>query len=174
MYVLSSKVVRFTQTPETTGYGLEVTVLVGSLALVPCPGELLGHSLTAFLIERVNPGFMVVLGTLAFISAMITFMLNRTALWQVLVVMGLAGMGIGCSSAMHPGINVNHVPPESTSGILAMNRLFRQFGFATGSALFATILSAYTPESSLYPSNPGYSVSAGTALGLSGLAALAC
>jgi predicted MFS family arabinose efflux permease len=175
MYILMSIVVRFTQTPETTGYGLEVTVLVGSLALVPMSlGSYLASRLTAFLIQRVNPGFIVVLGTLAFISAMITFMLSRTALWQVLVVMGLAGMGIGCSFAVLPAMIVNYVPPESTGSILAMNQVLRQLGFATGSALSATILSAYTPESSLYPVNLGYSVCAGTAIGLCALAAMSC
>ncbi len=104
--------------------------------------------------------------------ALALFATHRDQLWEIFVVMGVAGVGMGCSFAVMPRMIVSVVAPEETGSALAMNQVLRTVGFSVGSALSAAILTAHTAASSRFPTNSGYTVGAIVAIGLVALAGI--
>ncbi|MDO7869634.1 MFS transporter [Nocardioides jiangxiensis] len=167
MYMLMSMVIRFVQTPTSTGYGLGESVLVGSLVLIPLSAmSYFSSRLSAALGRRMGPAYILCLGMLAFTAALLFFITERGHLWQILVVMGLGGLGVGCSFAVMPRMIVGAVPASQTSSALAMNQVLRQIGYSVGSALSATVLTAHTTGASPFPTDRGFTVGAWVAVGL--------
>ena len=74
--------------------------------------------------------------------ATLLFVVARGQLWEMFVIMGLAGLGVGCTFAALPGLIVRSVPPEETGSAMSFNQVLRYVGYAVGSALSATILAA--------------------------------
>lgn len=169
MYVLMSLVIRFVQTPESAGYGFGASVVVAGLVLVP-------FSLMSVTASRVGPAVgrrfgpraVLPLGCLVFIAAELLFALERDALWQVFLVMGIAGLGVGCTFAGLPGLIVRAVPASETGSAMSFNVVLRYVGYSTGSALSATVLEAHTPAGAVLPTAGGYTTAA-----LIGIAVLA-
>lgn len=161
MYMLMSMIIRFVETPTSTGYGLGASVLVGSLVLLPLSAaSYFSSRLATYLGRWLAPGKILPLGMLAFIVALLLFATNRNHLWEIFVVMGLAGLGMGCSFAVMPRMIVSTASAEETGSALAMNQVLRTVGYSIGSALSATILTAHTASSSRFPTDRGYTVGA--------------
>jgi MFS family permease len=99
-------------------------------------------------------------GCLLFLAALATFALARTQLWQVLVAMLLAGLGVGCTFAALPGLVVRGVPASETGSAMSFNQVLRYVGFSTGSAASAAILAAATPGGRVLPDADGYTTAA--------------
>jgi predicted MFS family arabinose efflux permease len=167
MYVLMSMVIRFVQTPTSTGYGLGASVVVAALVLTP-------FSLMSVTASRVVPAISRRLGTRAvlplgcavFLVAELQFALARGHLWESFVALGLAGLGVGCTFAALPGLIVRAVPAEETGSAMSFNQVLRYVGYSTGSALSATVLQAHTPAGSPYPTDRGYTVAALLGIGV--------
>ena len=173
MYMLMSMIIRFVETPTTTGYGLGTSVLVGSLVLLPLSiASYFSSKLATYLGRWLPPGKILPLGLLGFIVALALFATHRDQLWEIFVVMGIAGVGMGCSFAVMPRMIVSVVAPEETGSALAINQVLRTVGYSIGSALSATILTAHTAASSRFPTNSGYTVGAIVAIGLVAVAGI--
>lgn len=143
MYVLMSMVIRFVQTPTSTGYGLGASVVVSGLVLVPMSvASSSATRLVAALGRWVPPARILPIGALLFSAALVVFATSRSHLWAVFVVMGIAGLGTGCAFSVLPRLIVGAVPASATSSALAMNQVLRTLGFTLGSALSATVLTA--------------------------------
>ncbi|MCD5354035.1 MFS transporter [Kineosporia mesophila] len=174
LYMLLSMVIRYVQTPASTGYGLAASVVVGGLVLLPM-------SAASFLASRFVPGLanrtgssrMLAIGAVFFALALVMFATLRSDLWQIFVVMGITGLGTGCLFAVMPRMIVSAVPGEETGAALALNQVLRTIGYSLGSAVGATVLAAHTHAPDVLPQNSGYSLGAWTAVGLCLVAALA-
>lgn len=161
MFVLSSSVIRFVQTPADTGYGLGRSAMIAGLVLVP-------FSLASVLANKLLPlasGWMprtliMPTGALFFVGALVLFLFGRSDLWIVFVAMGVAGLGVGFTFAAMPAFIVSAVPAHETGSALGVNQVTRTVGGAIGSALSATVLAGYTAPGALYPSGDGYSATA--------------
>ncbi len=161
MFVLSSTVIRFVQTPTETGYGLGRSAMIAGLVLVP-------FSLASVVANRILPmasGWMprnliMPTGALFFVGALTLFLLGRGDLWIVFLAMGIAGLGVGFTFAAMPAFIVSAVPAHETGSALGVNQVTRTVGGAIGSALSATILAAYTLPGAVFPSDEGYSATA--------------
>ena len=173
MYMLMSMIIRFVETPTSTGYGLGASVLVGSLVLLPLSAaSYFSSRLATYLGRWLPPGKVLPLGLLSFITSLALFATERGHLWEVFVVMGLAGVGMGCSFAVMPRMIVSVVASSETGSALAMNQVLRTVGYSIGSALSAAILTAHTGASSRFPTDSGYTVGAVVAIALLALAAV--
>jgi predicted MFS family arabinose efflux permease len=167
MYMLMSMIIRFVQTPSSVSYGLGASIVVAGLVLLPLSAASFASSkLTTYLSRWLVPTRLLPLGVLLFAAALLMFATYRDQLWQIFVVMGVAGLGIGCSFAVMPRMIITAVPSDETSSALALNQVLRTVGYSVGSALSATILTAHTPGGSLLPDNSGYTVGALVAVGL--------
>ena len=129
MYMLMSMIIRYVETPTSTGYGLGASVVVGSLVLLPLSiASYFSSKLATYLGRWLPPGKILPLGLLGFIVALALFAAHRAQLWEIFVVMGIAGVGMGCSFAVMPRMIVSVVAPEETGSALAMNQVLRHRG----------------------------------------------
>jgi predicted MFS family arabinose efflux permease len=166
MYMLMSMVIRFVQTPVSAS-GLGASVVVSGLVLLPMSAASFGASrLVTWLSRWVDATRMLPLGALMFAAALLVFATSRSSLWEILVVMALAGLAIGSSFSVLPRLIVRAVPGTATSSALALNQVLRTVGFSIGSALSATILTAHTVAPSTLPTPRGYTVGAVVAIAL--------
>jgi MFS family permease len=167
MYLLLATIVRFVQTPPAAGYGFGASVVVAGLVLLPVSMASIASSRFAtFIGRRLDPLLVLPIGCVIFVVAMLAFALERSALWQVFVVMTIAGLGVGCTFAAMPGLIVHSVPPHETGSAMSFNQVLRYVGYSTGSALSATILEIHTPPGAALPTDAGYGASAYVGCGL--------
>ncbi|MDJ0392529.1 MFS transporter [Rhodococcus sp. G-MC3] len=176
MFILSSSVIRFVQTPVDTGYGLGRSAMIAGLVLVPFSlASVLANKLLPLASGWMPRNLIMPTGALFFVGALVLFLFGRSDLWIVFVAMGIAGLGVGFTFAAMPAFIVSAVPAHETGSALGVNQVTRTVGGAIGSALSATVLAAYTVPGALYPDSDGYSATslAGIALWiLTGLLAL--
>jgi MFS family permease len=173
MYALMSMIIRFAQTPESAGYGFGSSIVVSGLLLLPLSVMSLAASRVAPLLgRRFGQRAVLPLGCGIFIVANLLFALDRSQIWEVLLVMALAGLGIGCTFAALPGLIVASVPAHETGSAMSFNQVLRYVGYSIGSALSATVLEAHTPAGQQLPTGDGYTVVAVIAIGVLVVAAV--
>ncbi|MCW2583626.1 MAG: transporter [Klenkia sp.] len=173
MYVLMSMVIRFVQTPTSAGYGLGASVVVSGLVLLPMSAASFSATRVVTWLGRwLHPARMLPVGALLFAVALLVFATARHQLWVVFVVMGIAGLGMGCTFSVLPRLIMSAVPVSATSSALALNQVLRTVGFTLGSALSVTVLAAHTPAGASLPTDRGYTVGALAAVALCVLTAV--
>ncbi|MEU0836985.1 MFS transporter [Streptomyces sp. NPDC005969] len=157
MYLLMSMVIRYVQTPTGTGYGLGASVVIAGLVLLPfSAGSLLSSKVVPGLARRTSSALILPLGCAVSLVSMLLFLLARDHLWELLVVMGIAGLGVGCTFAVMPGLIVNAVPAHEVGSSVSFNQVLRYVGYSTGSALCGAVLQAHTEPGRLLPADSGY------------------
>ncbi|WP_329455041.1 MFS transporter [Streptomyces sp. NBC_01497] len=157
MYLLISLVTRFVQTPVSSGYGLGASVFVAGLVLVPfSAASVVSTRITRSLVTRIPAGAALALGAVVMLLSMVMFSYARGAMVEVLVVMALAGLGVGAIFAVMPGLIVGSVPPQETGSATSFNQVIRYIGYAAGSTLSAVVLETHTAPGQSLPSGGGY------------------
>jgi MFS family permease len=157
MYLLVASVARLAQTPTTTGYGFGATVVVAGLILVPFSlASMAAGRLIRLLPAHLGPRAVLGSSSTLLAAAMGVFGSTRGSLWQLFLVMAIAGLGVGGAFAALPGLIVSAVPHAETGSAMSFNQVLRYVGYATGSALSATLLEAATPLGERLPRADGY------------------
>jgi MFS family permease len=157
-YLLLASVPVLAQAPRAGGPGFGASIVVAGLALLPfSAASVLSGRLARLLADRAGPSFVLPVAALVQSGAFILFGFARTELWQVFLVMAVAGLGVGAAFAAFPALVISTVPSSETGSAMSLNQVLRYVGFAIGSALTATILAAATPEGAAAPSSRGYS-----------------
>ncbi|MDX6217694.1 MAG: hypothetical protein QOG99_3278 [Frankiales bacterium] len=168
MYALMSMIIRFAQTPRSTGYGFGSSIVASGLLLLPLSVMSTASSrITPVLGHRFGQRAVLPIGCGTFMAANLLFALDRSSPWMVVIVMALAGLGIGCTFAALPGLIVGNVPAHETGSAMSFNQVLRYIGYSMGSALSATVLEAHTPAGRRLPEAGGY-----TTVALLGIAVL--
>jgi MFS family permease len=161
MYMLMSMVTRFVQTPSATGYGFGTSVLVTGLVLLPFSAASVASSkLVPLLTRRTSTAMVLPIGCGISLVSMVLFLCARGSLWELFVIMGVAGLGVGCTFAVMPGLIVSAVPAHETGSAISFNQVLRTIGYTTGSVLSAVVLQAHTPSGELLPTDSGYQAAA--------------
>jgi MFS family permease len=138
-YLMITGVTFLAQTPVSSGYGFGASVVLSGLILLPfSAGSLLAGRVTGSLVVRGRGA--VVLPASALVVAAAAVLFATTAF------------------SAFPGLIAQAVPPSETGSAMALNQVLRYVGFATGSALTATLLEAATPDGGGLPVNGGYTV----------------
>ncbi|GAA2458649.1 MFS transporter [Streptomyces macrosporus] len=157
MYLLMSSVTRFVQTPTSAGHGFGASIVVTGLVLVPFSVASLAAGWLVRALNRVLPlGRIMLIGCLVSLVSALSFVFARDHLWQVFATMAVAGLGIGVTVAVMPGLIVSAVPAEETGSAMSFNHVVKYVGYSTGSALSAVVLLAHTGPGRDLPSNDGY------------------
>jgi predicted MFS family arabinose efflux permease len=157
MYLLLSLITRLVETPEAEGYGFSATVVTAGLILVPFSvTSVLANRILILAAKRIGGARVMSVGALVYAGAMVYLAVERSQLWEMFAVMGIAGLGAGGTFAAIPALIVGAVPAEQTASSMALNQVLRIIGFAVGSALSATVLDAYTPGEAALPRETGY------------------
>jgi MFS family permease len=144
-YLMLSIVMIQVQAPAADGFGLGQPVTVAGLLLVPYSLlSFTGSRVTVWLSRWIAPDFLLPIGAAVFASAIAGLALWHREVWQVAVVMAVAGLGSGCTFAALPGLVVRSVPAEETGSATAFNHVMRMLGFSTGSALALALLEVFS------------------------------
>lgn len=160
MYVLLSLATEVAQAPVADG-GLGATTVVTGLALVPLSvGTLLSSRLVPIMKRLMSQRSRLPAAAVLMLAAMAVFAAWHDALWQLLVVMFIAGLGIGLFFSLTPELIVGAVALEETGSAMSFNQIFRNVGYSIGSALSAVVLSAYTAAGAQLPKPSGYTAAA--------------
>ncbi|MFI9271415.1 MFS transporter [Kitasatospora sp. NPDC052896] len=161
MYLLLSLVTRFVQTPTTAGYGFGASVVVSGLVLLPFSvASVVSSKVVPLLIRLTSSRVVLPLGCAVSLLSVAGFAVARGSLWELFVVMGIAGLGVGCTFAVMPGLIVSSVPARETGSAISFNQVLRLIGYSMGSALSAAVLQAHTAPGQVLPSNGGYRTAA--------------
>jgi MFS family permease len=176
MYLLLSLGTRISQAPVASGGFGASTVVVG-LALVPFSAATLASSRLLPAVRHVLPRRLrLPAAAVLSLAAMAVFAAWHGALWQLLVVNAVAGLGIGLLFSLIPELIVGSVDLNETGSAMSFNQVIRYVGYSVGSALAAVVLQAYTPAGHPLPTTSGYTAGglvACAAWAVTGLAALA-
>ncbi|MFF3879020.1 MFS transporter [Streptomyces sp. NPDC001978] len=161
MYLLLSLVTRLAQAPTGAGHGFGVSVVVTGLILLPfSAGSLLASRVIPLAADRLSWRMTLPLSCGVILGSMLLFALSRSGLWELFLVMAVAGLGVGCVFALVPGLIVNSVAARDVGSAMGFNQVLRYVGFSTGSALSATVLESHTMAGQVLPDPSGYGAAA--------------
>ncbi|MFE0514168.1 MFS transporter [Streptomyces sp. NPDC058964] len=156
MYAIWSFLPGFLQTPRSAGYGFGASVTESGLLMLPM---LLAMFLAGVLGGRLTPvlGAKAQLATGAALGALALGFLAvwHDERWQVGLVSGVFGLGIGLAFASMANLIVGSVPPEQTGAATGMNANIRTIGGSIGAALTSVLVTGRLQESGL-PYASGY------------------
>lgn len=156
MYALWSFLPAFVQTPSSAGYGFGASVTTAGLLLLPM---LLAMFCSGILSGRLEPvvGAKALLTTGAALGALALGFLAlwHAAQWQIAVVAGVFGLGIGLAFASMANLIVGSVPPEQTGAATGMNANIRTIGGSIGAAVTSVLVTGHLQPSGL-PYASGY------------------
>lgn len=173
IYLLISVAIRLVQTPTSSGYGFGASVITAGLMLTP-------FSATAFLASRTIPplvrrsrGNLLLPAACGLVLlCLVAFAFLHGSLWEVFVVMTVAGYGVGALYAATPGFIVRSAPQGTTTSAMSFNLVLTTIGGAIGSALSALVLQAATAHGASIPTGHGYVVAAFVGAGALAVAVL--
>ncbi|MEU9386877.1 MFS transporter [Streptomyces sp. NPDC048279] len=156
MYALWSFLPGFVQTPSAAGYGFGASVTASGLLMLPMLLAMFGSGILSGRLEpRVGAKALLTAGAAFGALALALLALWHTAQWQIAVVSGLFGLGIGLAFASMANLVVGSVPPEQTGAATGMNANIRTIGGSIGAALTSVLVTGRLQPSGL-PYASGY------------------
>ena len=156
MYAIWSFLPGFVQTPSSAGYGFGASVTASGLLMLPM---LLAMFVSGVLSGRLEPifGAKVLLTTGAALGALACAILAlwHDQQWQIALVAGIFGLGIGLAFASMANLIVGSVPPEQTGAATGMYANIRTSGGSIGAAVTSVLVTGHLQPSGL-PYDSGY------------------
>jgi EmrB/QacA subfamily drug resistance transporter len=156
MYSIWSFLPGFMQTPRSAGYGFGASVTVSGLLMLPM---LIAMFFSGVLSGRLEPvlGAKALLTAGAALGAVACGMLTlwHDQQWQVALVSGVFGLGIGLAFASMAQLIVGSVPIEQTGAATGMNANIRTIGGSIGAAVTSVLVTGRLQPSGL-PYDSGY------------------
>ncbi|WP_426567826.1 MFS transporter [Streptomyces canus] len=156
MYAIWSFLPGFVQTPSTAGYGFGASVTASGLLMLPM---LVAMFASGVFSGRLEPrlGAKVLLTAGAALGAValgfLAFWHDRQ--WQIALVAGVFGLGIGLAFASMANLIVASVPAEQTGAATGMNANIRTIGGSIGAAVTGVLVTSRLQPSGL-PYESGY------------------
>lgn len=156
MYAIWSFLPGFVQTPSSAGYGFGASVTESGLLMLPM---LVAMFLSGVLGGRLQPivGAKALLTSGAALGALACGFLAlwHDERWQVGLVAGVFGLGIGLAFASMANLIVGSVPPDQTGAATGMNANIRTIGGSIGAAVTSVLVTSSLQPSGL-PEADGY------------------
>jgi len=156
MYSIWSFLPGFVQTPSSAGYGFGASVTASGLLMLPM---LIAMFVSGVLSGRLEPivGAKALLTTGAALGAVACAILAlwHDQQWQIALVAGIFGLGIGLAFASMANLIVGSVPPEQTGAATGMNANIRTIGGSIGAAVTSVLVTGHLQASGL-PYGSGY------------------
>jgi MFS family permease len=107
--------------------------------------------------RRTSPELVVAASCVVLIASMALFLVARGSYAEIVVIMALAGFGVGCVYAVNPLQITSGVPADQTGSAISFYQLVRTVAYSIASALSATVLVLSIPAGRLVPADGGYS-----------------
>src|SRR3954451_4124922 len=156
MYSTFAFLPEFVQTARSACYGFGASITESGILLLPnCLTMFVVSLAAAPLARRVGAKSVVVVGSATSVAAFAMLTFAHDDKWQIYVVSGLLGVGIGLAFASMSALVVSAVSPEQTGVASGMNANIRTIGGSVGAALMASIVTAGASASGVPPES-GY------------------
>ncbi|WLW50570.1 MFS transporter [Streptomyces sp. YU58] len=156
MYAIWSFLPGFVQTPSSAGYGFGASVTAAGLLMLPM---LVAMFLSGVLTGRLEPvlGAKTLLTAGAALGALACGFLAlwHDEQWQIALVAGLFGLGIGLAFSSMANLIVGSVPADQTGAATGMNANIRTIGGSIGAAVTSVLVTSRLQPSGL-PYASGY------------------
>jgi MFS family permease len=147
------------QEPVSTGYGFGASVTAAGLFLLPSTIAIVVVGQMAGLLERrIGSRMALIGGTLFALASYVVLVADRSQEWEIYVVAGLLGIGIGLSFSSMANLIVQNVRQEQTGVATGMNAVTRTLGGAFGGQLAATLLASNLGADDI-PTSSGFTLS---------------
>ncbi|NIZ89712.1 MFS transporter [Kineococcus rubinsiae] len=171
MFGMSLALPQIIQLPAATGYGLGESMLVAGLAMVPGGLVMMVTAGASAKVTRAHgPKVSLMIGAVVVAAGYVLGAVFMDAVWQLSVVSGVIGAGIGFAYGAMPALIMSAVPASETASANSFNTLVRSVGSSVSSAVAGAVLaaSATTLGTVTVPSQDGFRtvllVAAGAAL----------
>ena len=129
------------QEPLSTGYGFGSSVTAAGLFLLPSTIAIIVVGQMAGVLERRIGSRMALIGGALFaLASYVLVVVGRSQPWEIYVVSGLLGIGIGLSFSAMANLIVQNVRQDQTGVATGMNAVTRTLGGAFGGQIAATLL----------------------------------
>jgi len=133
----------FVEAGKWTGYGFEVSLLVGGLTLLPSGIAMLVFSpVAARLIALRGAPQTLALGAVVVGVGWLVRIVLSAELWEIIVATTIIGAGTGIGYAAMPSLINAHTPPTEIASANGLNTLFRSLGSTLATAIGTSILAS--------------------------------
>lgn len=132
------------QSPQTTGFGMELPVFWAGFVMFPLSvGSLLANRVVRRLSRRVDLEVLLLIGAglIAVASALLWF--AHSELWELVFGMFLFGVGIGAGYAAMPALIARNVAAEELGSSVSFNQVLRTVGSSLGTAVSAAVIAVH-------------------------------
>jgi MFS family permease len=131
------------EAPTTTGVGLGQSLLVSSLCLMPLGLIMFFLSpVAARLSNTRGPRTSLILGGAIITAAFALAVWLHAAIWHVILISAIVGVGVGFAYAAMPTLIMRAVPPNETAAANGLNSVMRTLGSTVAATLVGVILSS--------------------------------
>jgi MFS family permease len=143
MFAMSLVIPQLVQLPEATGFGLGRSMLVAGLTMVPSGLVMMASApVSAMVSRRYGPKVTLMIGALVVAVGYALGAVFMDAVWQLAVVTGVIGAGIGFAYGSMPALIMSAVPVSETAAANSFNTLVRSIGTSVSSAVAGAVLAS--------------------------------
>ncbi|MBM9469273.1 MFS transporter [Nakamurella leprariae] len=149
------------QLPAETGYGLGRSMLTAGVAMIPGGVVmLLTAPISAMVSRRYGAKISLMIGAVGVAAGYALGLVMMDAVWQLSVVSGVIGAGVGFAYGSMPALIMGAVPISETAAANSFNTLVRSIGSSASSAVAGMVLasSAVIVGSVSIPAEGGFRV----------------
>jgi len=145
MFAMSLVLPQILQLPTATGYGLGESLLTTGLVLVPSGLVMMIMAPFSARITRTRgPKVTLMTGAVVVAVGYGLGVVLMSEVWQLVLVSGLIGAGIGLAYGAMPALIMGAVPVTETAAANSLNTLMRAIGTSVSSAVAGVILAHLT------------------------------
>ncbi|QFZ20324.1 MFS transporter [Saccharothrix syringae] len=155
LFAVSLVVPQLVQLPTDTGYGLGQPLVVAGLVLAPSGLVMMAAAgLSARVTAARGPRAALLLGSLVVAAGYLLGTALMSAVWQLLLVSGIVGAGVGLAYGAMPSLVMAAVPVSETAAANSLNSLVRAVGTSLAGAVTGVVLAGTTTGGA--PSQAGF------------------
>lgn len=159
MFAMSLVLPQILQLPLATGYGLEQSLLVTGLVLVPSGLVMMATAPVSARISRARgPKVTLMVGAVVVAAGYGLGAVLMSEIWHLVLTSALIGAGIGFAYGAMPALIMGAVPVSETAAANSLNTLMRAIGTSISSAVAGVILSHMTVSlgTAVVPTQDGF------------------
>jgi MFS family permease len=156
MYSVMAFLPEFLQTDRSHGYGFGASITTSGLFLLPMTVAMFFFGLwSGPLADRWGSKLVLILGSGMSVIPFAMLAFAHDQKWEIYLVSGLLGAGLGFAFAAMSNIIVESVPANQTGVASGMNANIRTIGGSIGAAVTSMVILAGTPTGGT-PKESGY------------------
>ncbi|MBB6000078.1 MFS transporter [Streptomonospora salina] len=144
-YAVTLVLPQLLQLPESTGYGLGMSMTVSGVCAASMGlAMMIASPLAARLSAARGPKVTLMTGLVLLAVAYLAGTGLLGAVWQIVLVAVLAGSGVGIAYSAMPALILGAVDPSESGEANGLNTLMRSIGTSTSSAIVGVVLASTT------------------------------